>query len=238
LRIEFDHSRLAGLARDQAAAYRMAQPFPHLVVDDFLPTDVARAVSAAFPGPADDVGWDHYAAQGFEMKIASSDRGRLPDPVVSLIDALNSPGFLVHLEALTGISGLIADPSWLGGGVHLVGRGGHLAVHADFNWHESLQAHRRINLLLYFNEDWRQEYGGDLELWSTDASRMVRSIAPLFNRAVLFNARSDTFHGHPAPLQVPEGSHRRSLALYYYSRQPLEGDQPVHGTRYKGLHLD
>ena len=81
-------------------------------------------------------------------------------------------------------------------------------------------------------------YQGDLELWSTDASHCVKTIVPVFNRAVIFNTRSDTFHGHPQPLAVPEGCFRRSIAMYYYTTQRPENEiQDPHNTRYKGLHL-
>ncbi|HEX5694602.1 MAG TPA: 2OG-Fe(II) oxygenase, partial [Arenimonas sp.] len=61
---------------------------------------------------------------------------------------------------------------------------------------------------------------------------------PIFNRAVIFNTRSDTFHGHPAPLLVPDGVWRRSIAMYYYtSMRPEQERREPHNTRYKGMHL-
>lgn len=234
----FDPARLAALAAREREAYAAAEPFPHLVLDDFLRPDAARAIAGAIPGPDSGLPWDRYAAEGFEMKLASAREEVLPATVVRALHELNSGVFLRFLEALTGIEPLLPDPDLLGGGVHLVGPGGHLGVHADFNWHPRLRLHRRINLLLYFNDGWRPEWGGDLELWSTDATRRVRSVAPLFNRAVVFNTRSDTFHGHPAPLASPPGVWRRSIAMYYYSAErPADEVREPHNTRYKGLHL-
>jgi hypothetical protein len=235
----FDPQRLDALAAREAAAYAAAAPYPHVVIDGLLRTDAADALLDALPGAADDAGWDRYAAAGFEMKIASANEAKLPAAVVRALHELNSGTFIRFLERLTGIERLLADPHLLGGGVHLVGRGGHLGVHADFNLHPALRAHRRVNLLLYLNRDWPAEWGGDLELWSTDAARCERRIAPLFNRAVVFNARSDTFHGHPAPLQCPDGMWRRAIAMYYYTAErPDEEKRAPHNTRYKGLHLE
>ena len=234
----FDSRRLQALADREQAAYRAAKPFPHLVVDDFLRPEAARAIADAIPAADSGLAWDRYAAEGFEMKLASSREEDLPETVCRALHELNAGPMLRFLEALTGIDHLLPDPQLLGGGVHLVGRGGHLGVHADFNWHPGLQAHRRINLLLYFNQDWDPAWGGDLELWSTDAARRERSIAPLFNRAVIFNTRSDTFHGHPAPLATPEGVWRRSIAMYYYTTQRPEDEiREPHNTRYKGMPL-
>ena len=235
----FDTDRLMALAARDRGAYAAADPFPHVVYDDFLKPAAADALLDAFPVPPQDAGWDRYAASGFEMKIASAKQDRLPATVVRALHELNSGPFIDFLQALTGIEALVPDPHLLGGGVHLVGRGGHLGVHADFNWHPALRLHRRINVLLYFNRDWPADWAGDLELWSTDAARRVRSIAPLHNRAVVFNTRSDTFHGHPPPLACPEGTWRRSIAMYYYTAErPDDEKREPHNTRYKGLHLD
>ena len=234
----FDTPRLQALADRERANYRSADPFPHLVVDAFLRPEAAQVLCAALPAADSGISWDRYAAEGFEMKLACSREEELPETVCRALHELNSGPMLRFLEALTGIEHLIPDPQLLGGGVHLVGRGGHLGVHADFNWHPGLQAHRRINLLLYLNQDWDPSWGGDLELWSTDAARREKSITPIFNRAVIFNTRSDTFHGHPAPLATPEGVWRRSIAMYYYTTsRPEEELRAPHNTRYKGMHL-
>lgn len=234
----YDPANLLAIAARENASYREADPFPHVVLDDFLRTDAAAALASAIPAADSGLPWDRYAAEGFEMKLASSREDLLPQTVCRALHELNAGPMLRFLEALTGIEHLLPDPHLLGGGVHLVGRGGHLGVHADFNWHPGLQAHRRINLLLYFNEHWEPAWGGDLELWSTDAARRVKSIAPLFNRAVIFNTRSDTFHGHPAPLATPEGVWRRSIAMYYYTTTRPESEiREAHNTRYKGMHL-
>ncbi len=235
----FDSARLAAIAERERGRHARAEPFPHTVLDDFLRPAAAAALLEALPGPGDDAGWDRYAADGFEMKIASANEHKLPATVVRALHELNSGPFVRFLETLTGIRHLLPDPHLLGGGVHMVGPGGHLGVHADFNWHEGLQAHRRINVLIYLNREWQRGWNGDLELWSTDAKRRVLSIAPVFNRAVIFNTRSDTFHGHPAPLATPPGVWRRSIAMYYYTAQrPEEEQRAPHNTRYKGLHLE
>ena len=234
----FDTQRLAALAERERVRYAAAMPFPHCVLDEFLPAAAAEQLLQAFPGPEQDVAWQKFSVSGFEVKLASNDLERLPEPIAQALLQFNSGPFLRFLERLTGIEHLLADPHLSGGGVHLIGHGGHLGVHADFNWHPGIEAHRRINFLLYLNPAWLPEYHGELELWSTDAKRCVRQVAPLFNRVVIFNTRSDTFHGHPAPLAVPPGVYRRSLALYYYSSdRPASERMEPHSTRYKGYHI-
>jgi hypothetical protein len=142
--------------------------------------------------------------------------------VRNLFAELNSQAFLGFLEEMTGIDGLISDPYFDGGGLHETKRGGHLGVHADFNVHERLKIERKLNLLVYLNEDWEDEYGGQLELWDQQMKNCVVKVKPVFGRAVIFNTALDSFHGHPDPLSCPPDRSRRSIATYYYSA-PEEG---------------
>jgi len=205
--------RLASLARE----YRDAEPFPHVVVDDFLDAATLRRAAAEFPPVADD--WTHYAHVN-EQKFGQTVRGRFPPTLGAIVDALNSATFVSALTRLTGIEGLIADPGFEGGGLHQSERGGFLNVHADFTVHPHHRDwRRRINVLVYLNEDWQEEYGGHLELWDRAMERCVRRVLPVFNRAVIFNTDPDSFHGHPDPLTCPDGRTRKSIALYYFTQE-------------------
>jgi hypothetical protein len=231
----FDLDKLKQIPETKADEYRHAEPFPHIVIDNFLKPGLAASILDCFPNPESGIDWDRYGNPGFEMKIATSREHQFPEVVRNALHDLNSGPFINFLEELTGIDSLLPDPHLLGGGIHLCGPGGHLGIHADFNWHPKLQAHRRVNFLIYFNENWRSEYDGDLELWSTDASTCVKTIAPVMNRAVIFNAYSDSFHGHPRPLKLEPGQWRRSIAMYYYSTSRPENEiYAPHRTRYKG----
>lgn len=235
----FDATALQQRAIAAAAPYAAADPYPHAVFDALLRPEVADALAHEFPRPEDPVGWDYYGYEGFEKKIATSKEQLLPPLLRRTLQELNTAPFIDFLETLTGIEGLVPDPMMLGGGIHLSRPGDLLGIHADFNWHPKLKLHRRVNLLVYLNPEWNAAWGGDLELWDTTASRCVQRVAPLMNRAVVFNTRSDTFHGHPRPLACPDGVFRRSIAAYYYTAErPADEVRDPHNTRYKGLHLD
>ena len=151
-----------------------------------------------------------------------------------LLAELNSAPVIAFLERLTGIEGLVPDPHFVGGGLHQIERGGHLKVHADFNRHPRTQLERRINLLLYLNRDWKDEYGGALELWNRDMSACEARILPLFNRCVVFSTTETSYHGHPEPLNCPEGWTRKSIALYYYAREPAgDNEGGEHNTLFQ-----
>lgn len=211
--IFLDRAECAALGRSLHQAYVTNKPFPHIVIEDLLPLDLLRQVVEHFPkreaGRFNDA--HSRLKTGYQL-----DKIRSP-LITNLIDALNSAAFLNFLEEMTGIKGLIPDPYQLGGGLHETARGGHLSIHADFNMHNQLGLRRRMNLILFLNEDWHESYGGALELWETDMSACAQAVLPLMGRAVVFNTESDSFHGHPEPLTCPEDRFRRSLALYYYT---------------------
>ncbi|MCB8836126.1 2OG-Fe(II) oxygenase [Aurantimonas sp. VKM B-3413] len=128
---------------------------------------------------------------------------------------------------MTGHEQLVPDPTFRGGGLHCTGRNGSLLVHADADRHPNGPAFMQcLNLIVFLNRDWRTEFAGDLQLWARDGTRCVKSIKPDFNRAVLFESKGDTYHGHPEPLACPEGVFRLSLATYYYRVRLPDADSP------------
>ncbi len=233
----FDAGALARLAEQQAATYRSAEPFPHFAVDDFLPAWVTQRIVREFPDPQ-QIAWRQYDDSN-QKKLANELESQLGPFTRHVIAQLHSSTFITFLEQLTGIDGLIPDPHLRGGGLHQIKPGGLLKVHADFNWYPRLKLDRRLNLLLYLNEDWKEEYGGHLELWDREVTRCERRVLPLFNRCVVFNTTDFAFHGHPEPLTCPAGRTRKSLALYYYSngRPPAEMADP-HTTQFRDRPTD
>ena len=225
----FDEQRLARLARERASSYRTASPFPHFVEDGLFDPSILERVAAEFEA-MDRGGWNHTDT-GHERKWSTDDVRRLGPFTSALIAQLNAGPFVGFLEEMTGIDGLVPDPHLRGGGLHEIRSGGLLGVHADFNVHPRLKLYRRLNLLIYLNQDWQESWGGALELWDRNGQRCVRAIQPVFNRTVLFDTSNFSYHGHPHPLGCPPDRFRRSVALYYYSLEcPAEADRESHGT--------
>ena len=226
--------RLMELAAARKAEYAAAKPFPHIGFDDFLPADAAEAVLDAFPTPQ-GVSWREFRNER-ERKLATGDERVFPPVVRNVLAALNSLTFLKFLEELTGIPNLIPDPHFLGGGLHQIVAGGKLGVHVDFNLHTHYRLDRRLNLLVYLNKDWREEYGGHFELWNADGTRCEKKFLPVFNRCVIFSTSEISYHGHPHPLTCPPDRTRKSLALYYYTNGRPDGETaPEHSTVFRDL---
>jgi 2OG-Fe(II) oxygenase superfamily len=217
-----DSERLLALAERRRREYAAADPYPHIVIDAFLPKMALERVLSEVPKP-DEIGWIEFDdARG--KKLASKVETQLGSATRALLYQLNSSVFIDFLETLTGIRGLVPDPHFWGGGIHQIVRGGFLKVHADFNRHPRLNLDRRLNLLLYLNPEWREEWGGCLELWDRDMTECRKKILPIFGRCVVFSTTDFSNHGHPEPLNCPEGTTRKSLALYYYSNGRPRGE--------------
>jgi Rps23 Pro-64 3,4-dihydroxylase Tpa1-like proline 4-hydroxylase len=212
--LALDAGECRNLGHSLAERYRNAEPFPYVVIDDFLDPDVLRTVATNFPSSTNK---QYFDRQQERLKYQYQPHQVSSGLVRNLFAELNSQAFLGFLEEMTGVAGLIPDPHFEGGGLHETKRGGHLGVHADFNIHDQLRLERRLNLLIYLNEDWEEDFGGQLELWNKDMSQCAVRVDPIFGRAVIFSTDLDSFHGHPDPLNCPPDRSRRSIATYYYS---------------------
>jgi hypothetical protein len=197
-----------------SGAYAAADPFPHAVFEGLVDPGLLRAAAAEFPEP-DDMAWVYDTPR--ELKSAEHRWDRFGPATRAVVAELQSGPFVGALETLTGITGLIADPWLAGGGQHQIRAGGFLKVHADFPVHRGLGLARRLNVLLYLNEDWDPAWGGDLELWDVDMSECRVRIPPHANTLAVFSTTATSYHGHPDPLRCPPDRCRRSLAFYYYT---------------------
>ena len=208
-----------------AQRYQGANPFAHIVLDNFISRTLIENVLLEFPDLSTLESRIQFDNQ-HEIKFASQGFQDISESASKLIGVLNSDIFLHYLSQLTGIrESLISDPYLSGGGYHEIKNGGVLKVHVDFNKHRELNLDRRINLLLYLNKDWDPKWGGNLELYAeNDLSKPVKTITPIFNRCVIFSTDSHSYHGHPEPINCPEEKTRKSVALYYFSNGRPESE--------------
>jgi hypothetical protein len=232
-------ARMQELAGSANATYLNAKPYPHIVFDNFFNPELLEVVLAEFPKPG-AIRWQKFNNEQ-EVKLASNAETTFGSVTRLFMYHLNSITFLNFLSKVTGVANLIPDPSFEGGGLHQIMPGGKLGVHADFNKHRAYNLDRRLNLLLYLNKDWREEYGGNLELWDREMKSCQARVLPIFNRVMVFSTTDFTFHGHPDALMCPEGMTRKSLALYYFTNgRPAEEVTGEHSTlfreRFEGEH--
>ena len=210
------NQNLTELATKNKEKYIEGKPFPHIYFDNFFNIDFLDKVLEEFPDLSKKNSQKYNNAN--EIKLAGKGEAFFEENTKRMMHFLNSQPFLEFLQKLTGIEEiLISDPYFVGGGQHEIKKGGLLKVHADFNKHGLTKLDRRLNVLVYINKDWKEEYGGHFELWNRDMSKAEQKILPIFNRVAIFSTTDFSYHGHPDALKCPEDRSRKSLALYYYS---------------------
>jgi len=199
---------------------KFTEPFDYFIIDNFLDHNLALKISEQFPS-FDSPSWYVYD-NPLEVKKTINTWYNFPPETYQLLQRLNSRNFLLNLEKITGTKNLIADLGLHGGGWHIHGNKGKLNVHLDYALHPKLELLRKYNLILYLSPEWKQEWGGNLEFWSHNKEtnlpkQKITSIECKFNRAVIFDASKNSWHGFNDPINCPEGHYRKSIAAYYHT---------------------
>ncbi|MBM4317734.1 MAG: 2OG-Fe(II) oxygenase [Deltaproteobacteria bacterium] len=194
-----------------------SKPFNHIVIDNFLSNRTIEAVVNEFPNF--DSGFWRIYNNAIEVKKLLNHWDKFGAETYKLFNYLNSREFISKLEILTGCD-LYADFGLNGGGLHTHKRGGKLNAHLDYSIHPKLKLERRLNLLIYVTPDWKDNWGGFLGLWEKHnqknaPGKLIKNIAPTFNRAVIFDTTQNSWHGLPEPINCPESITRNSVAVYY-----------------------
>lgn len=213
--------------------YQSKTPFRFVMFENFLKPEIAEEIYKSYPAISDGK-WDGttYIDQKNKFQKTKFEDGSIFNKVFS---ELNSKEFLEWLEDVAQIDHLISDNELFGGGLHQSINGAFLNVHVDYNFHPVTKFHRRLNVLIYLNKDWKDDYEGHLELWDLADGRkkLLGKFAPEFNRCVIFETNEISYHGHPKPLNTPTGVNRKSIATYYYTKTRPESEIATeHNTKY------
>jgi len=197
-------------------------PFDHCIIDNFIVEPVISDLELEFLSYESDR-WFRYE-NVLENKKALNDWNVFPSLTYRTLSTLCSTAFVTKLSTLCGVP-LIADNGLHGGGWHVHGPNGNLNPHLDYSIHPKLGLLRKLNLIIYVSRHLKEEHGGHLGLWEHDQDnncpgKLVKEIAPLYNRAVLFDTTQNSWHGMSRPLTPPPGVLRKSLALYFLCKPP------------------
>ena len=231
----FDYEAFESKVEEVWESYNEQNPYPFAFFDGFfddsLLDDINKEIDEA------NFAKDVREIDGIEVKTRSNfdDNEALPSATRRVFEIINGGKFLNIISKLTGISGLISDPYYDGGGINVIENHGTLAVHVDGTTQHRMQVARRINAILFLNDNWNADWNGYHEQWeylNKDLSpfddnqkwRCVRKIFPKKNRLYVFTTNDHSWHGHAGVLKIPEGVQRRSLIAYYYTSSRPDSD--------------
>ncbi len=214
---DFASERLRTLGVRDRQAYGAAIPWPHIIVHDLVSSAVLEELVRELDSVRSESLLHHVTSRHVKNEVAEI---RDIGPTMQAFQAaMDSPSMTAYVEAVTGISGLVADPTRALAGLHETPVGGFTKVHTDFSHHPTTKLHHRVNVLLYMNTQWKDEWGGQLELWPSDMQGSPVVVEPTLGTLVVFATNDDSKHGLPRPVACPEGMTRRSLAFYFYSQE-------------------
>lgn len=239
---DFINSRVIESAAEYAQAFRNGQPFRHVVMDDFLAPEFCEQICTQFPGFEAEHAFNENRKVG--GKATREQVRSLGEAFVKADDLVQNPQFLALIEQITGVEQLHYDPFYYGGGTHENREGQDLDPHIDFNYHPISNQHRRLNLIIYLNEEWDDSWGGALQLHrdpylEPDKDEIVTA-TPLLNRCVIFETSEHSWHGFERITLPDDKAHlsRKSFAVYFYTdTRPDEETAGEHSTVYVERHL-
>jgi hypothetical protein len=211
-------------------------PYKHIVIDDFLPRELAVDCMNSFPPTSDPI-WEHANDLDIEVKYRTTWASEfdIPENIVDAVRVFNSSTMLRAMADRIEIPKLVPDAYFTGGGLNVSKRGGLLDVHIDGNYHDATGLNRRLNLLLYLNDPWRDEWGGEFGIYDVSGTKCVKKITPIFNRLVIFDSHDRSFHGLPEPISCPPDVERKSIILYYYTVAPRPDEQVTTAAPHSAL---
>ena len=221
-----DFNTLKGYSKKYSSEYAMADPFPHIVIDNFFSDSQINFIKSSFPVPESDVWKTPDNIHTISKSVVKKGNTGLKENVINddarlIFNELNSATFLDFLSEISGISGLCSDPYLYEAGFHLSTNNGKLDIHADYSHHDKSGLERRLNFLLFLNENWETKFKGSLGLYDKQLN-LVKSYPPYNNRVIIFTTDKHSYHGFPDPIKMSESylkeeKGRKSIAMYYYT---------------------
>ena len=221
------------LSEDSKKAFSVsftdAKPYKHLVIDGFLKTDIAQKIYDNFP--AYEIFNKKY--DGLNERKAEGSNFEDFDPMFSeLKKEISSQEFCDWIESVTGVQKSFVTDDAMGAGLHQGKNGSFLDIHIDYSMHHIQHVYRRLNLLIFFNPNWKDEWNGHTELWNENMTVCDKKVRPDFNRCVIFETTGNSYHGY-GKINPPEEVTRKSFYTYFYTHENVSHKEGYHDTIFK-----
>jgi Rps23 Pro-64 3,4-dihydroxylase Tpa1-like proline 4-hydroxylase len=188
--------------------------FPSFL-DDETTTNLKEELSSLFENRKEE--FKFFDRNGSAMYEWSKYTKKDTPAAYELISHLHSTEFVRWLEEVIETKGLIPDIHLHGAGYMRCGVGDSLKIHTDFNWQGEIKLNRVLTLVIYLNKDWKESYNGDIQIWDKENKECVKRYYPNWGNCIMWVYDEYGFHGHPNPIECPEGEYRDGFRLFYYT---------------------
>lgn len=178
-------------------------------IDDLLPIEIASKIADSFPHFQEMRHIQSFRENKYTSKNFDKFNPILKDMTFSIQDEI----VISLVTEITGIREQIADPTLYAGGLSMMPKGSFLNPHIDNSHDMGRKNYRTLNLLYYASKDWKEEYGGNLELWDKQVKQKV-TIHSKFNRLVLMETNPWSWH---SVSKVKVNLSRNCVSNYYFS---------------------
>jgi hypothetical protein len=222
--------------------YNNNNPFPHIVIDNFFKTEfIDNIVKSVNDLKLRKATHKFLGKSLYEFNKITWDISKCDALLKDVFNELDSKIFIKILEDMTNVNNIVytKEGGAKGSGIHKTLKNGYLGIHTDFNTFKDSKLgklDRRINILVYLNPNWKEEYLGHLKLLEHGNKNNFQKILPILNRCVIFNTTKKSWHGHDEPLNCPDDIMRSSIANYYYTKNKEKGrdyeGEKEHSTRW------
>jgi Rps23 Pro-64 3,4-dihydroxylase Tpa1-like proline 4-hydroxylase len=197
------------------------------ILDNVLPEDIGEAIYQAFPCEQELV----MKKSLREFKYIGVQMDRYNSLLEEIVYAFQDERVVRLLKEITSIQSLLPDENLYAGGISMMVKGHYLNPHLDNSHNKDRTNYRVLNLLYYVTPDWKEAYGGNLELWDQGLSYKNRVINSQFNRLVIMATHRSSWHSvNP----VTQKGRRCCISNYYFSPVPLDTQDYFHVTSFRG----
>lgn len=199
----------------------------YFFIDDLLPIEIATKIHEVFPKPEEMILKKNIR----EHKYIAAQMNNYNPLLEEIIYAFQDLRIVNLIGEICSISNILPDENLYAGGVSMMGKNQYLNPHLDNSHDKDRNLWRVLNLLYYVTPNWKEEYGGNLELWPQGIEEKQITVHSKFNRLAVMVTHNQSLH---SVSPVVFDGYRCCVSNYYFSKNPYLKSDRFHVTSFRG----
>ena len=199
----------------------------YFYIDNLLPIEWCNQINDAFPKTSEMV----LKKSLREDKYVGVQMDQYKSLIADVTYAFQDKRVVEVIKEICKLVDCSADASLYAGGISSMSNKQFLKPHLDNSHDQNRDKWRVLNLLYYTTPGWKEEFGGNLEVWPNGLKGKPTTIVSKFNRLVVMGTDKDSWHS-VSPITVDK--RRNCVSNYYFSNTPLNKEDNFHVTIFRG----